>query len=76
MELEKNEIELINFLFNYRLNNEIESITFDVEDIDYIKSLNGNYKEMFDFSNCHHNDERLTNREKEIIEGIYQKFMN
>jgi hypothetical protein len=76
MNLNKIEIELIQFLYNHRLNSEIESDNFEIEDIDYMKSLNGNFKEMFEFSNCYHNDERLTKNENKIIGNIYQKFMN
>lgn len=76
MKLEKNEIELIDFLYNHRLDSEIESNNFEVEDIDYMKSLEGNYREMFDFSNCYHNDDRLTKIENKIIDRIYKKFTN
>ncbi|OJH11082.1 hypothetical protein FPG87_11565 [Flavobacterium psychrophilum] len=76
MKLEKNEIELIDFLYHHRLDSEIESNNFENEEIDYMKSLEGNYKEMFDFSNCYHSDDRLTKSETKIINTIYQKFTN
>ncbi len=74
MNLEKNEIEFIEFLYNHRLESEIVSNNFEIEDIDYMKSINGNYKEMFDFSNCYHNDDRLKKSEKEIIKSLYEKL--
>lgn len=74
MNLSKDEIEFIDFLYNYRLECEIESKTLEFEDINFIRSLKGNYKEMFDFSNCYHKDERLTKCEKKIIDSLYQKF--
>ncbi|HAH54448.1 MAG TPA: hypothetical protein DCM02_03960 [Flavobacterium sp.] len=75
MQLSKNEIELIDFLYNHRLDSEVQSNNFENEEIDYMKSLKGNYKEMFNFSNCYHNDDRLTKNENKIIETIYQKFI-
>lgn len=74
MILSRIEIELIQFLYNHRLDSEIESNNFEIEDIDYMKSLNGNFKEMFEFSNCYHKDERLTRNENKIIENIYKKL--
>ena len=53
------------------------SVEIDMKDyyiVNYLKSIQRNYLEMFEATNCYHSDERLTKYELKIIDGIYDRF--
>lgn len=66
------EIDLIEFLFEYRLF--VENEINEVEIVDYLKSISGDYFQMFEATSAYHDDDRLTKKESKIIERLYSKF--
>ena len=68
------EKELITFLFEYRM--EVEIDVKETETISYLKSINQDYFKMFESTNLYHSDERLTPLDCKIIDSLYKKFYN
>ena len=74
MKLSSKEKNTIQFLFDYRLCNDTEQN--QIEAIQQLKSIQGNFKEMFESTNSYHDDDRLTKDELKTIESIYSKLEN
>ena len=70
--LTNSEINLIEFLFNHRIYAENEAKEFEI--VCYLKSIRGNYLEMFEAANSYHSDDRLSIKERKIIKSIYRKL--
>lgn len=71
--LTKEEIDLITFLYEHRL--QCEMWANEDEIVEYLKSFNGNYKLMFETTSSYHDDERLTKEENLIISSLYKKLV-
>lgn len=70
--LTKKEVDLITFLYEHRL--QCEMWANEEEIVEYLKSINGNYKLMFETTSSYHDDERLTKEECLIINSLYKKY--
>ncbi|MCK4445784.1 MAG: hypothetical protein KAW56_01745 [Candidatus Marinimicrobia bacterium] len=72
IKLTKREIDLIEFLYNHKLESEI--CLREKEIVEYLNSINGNYKLMFEVTSSYHDDDRLMKEESLIIISLYKKF--
>ena len=66
------EKDLMEFLFNHRIFAENEAKEFEI--VNYLKSIQSNFLEMFDAANSYHSDDRLSIRERKIIKSICRKL--
>lgn len=70
--LSRGERELIKFIFEYRL--EVEFDFKEVETLNYMKSIQGSYLKMFEAIQFYWDDERLTHKDRKIIDSVLKKY--